>query len=93
MSFNTYHTYKRAGTYAVTIKASDIKGQRAMLTTIVIVNGPSQVMASTTNGTTPTGLDSRLLIAWPLYLLAIVAVASYWMGEAREKRYLLHLAA
>jgi len=93
VSFSTYHAYKRPGTFQVTIKASDIRGQSAMLTTIVIVNGPSQVMASTTNGAAPTGIDSKLLILWPLYLLAIVAVISYWLGEKREKHYLIHLAA
>lgn len=90
------HVYKRPGTFQVTIRASDLNGQTALLSVVTIVNGKSNVIGSSTasGGTSSnTGLNANLLIAWPLYVLGIVAMLSFWLGEMREKSYLTKLAA
>jgi hypothetical protein len=91
-SFSQAHTFKRPGVYNLTIRASDITGQSAVLTSVVIVNGPTQVVSSTGSDPTTNGSGSKLLVAWPLYLLSIVAVISFWLGERREKHLIMRFA-
>ncbi len=84
-TFSATHTYSKAGTYQITIQASDASGRVAFLSIAVIVNGqPSVASASTTSAST----TNKLLILWPLYLCTIVAVISFFVGEKREKQVL-----
>lgn len=84
-SFNAGHTYVKAGTFQIGIQATDALGRVAFLTVASIVNGQPSVptianaSASTTN---------KLLLLWPLYAGAFAAVASFWLGERREKHIL-----
>lgn len=85
IEFNAAHTYAKAGTYQVTLQASDATGRVAFLTIAVIVNGE----ASTANaGTISTATTNQLLVMWPLYAAAVAVVISFWLGEQREKRVL-----
>lgn len=84
-TFNATHTYSKAGTYQISIQASDANGRVAFITLAAIVNGqPSVASASTTS----TSTTNKLLILWPLYLCTIVAVISFFVGEKREKQVL-----
>lgn len=90
-SFDLVHQYARPGTYQVTIKAADNSKQTAFLQVLVVVNGQAVGSAGQTGGTSSNQtLTLRLLMVWPLYLLALMAVAGFWMGEVREKRKLEH---
>jgi hypothetical protein len=84
--FNVIHSYKKPGTYQITLQATDSKGRAAFLTVAAIVNGePTSLFASTT----PTALSvNKLLVLWPLYTSAIAIVISFWLGERREKHVL-----
>ncbi len=88
---NLTHTFARGGTYQVTIKATDAKGRFAFLTILVIVNGKAESLGSGT-GTTSGGGSSKssnsLLIIWPLLVILVAIVTSFWFGERREKHKL-----
>lgn len=87
VTFNATHTYKRPGTYQISLQASDSQGRVAFLTVAAIVNGQPGITA----GTTPTTARplSTLLALWPLYTALVAMVASFWLGEWREKRILM----
>lgn len=82
--FNATHIYKKAGTYKVSIQASDALGRVAFLSVASIVNGQPPVAAVGTNEPTV----NRLLMLWPLYTASVAVVVSFWLGEWREKRVL-----
>jgi hypothetical protein len=68
------HAYSKPGNYKVIIKATDSAGNRAYLQTLVVVNG------ALNQPLTPEG-GLALKAAWPLYLSALLIVASFWLGE------------
>ena len=85
-TFRVGHTYKKPGTYQITIQASDAGGRVAFLTVASIVNGQPPVVANTTAAAEVT---NRLLLLWPLYASAFAVVISFWLGERREKQILI----
>jgi hypothetical protein len=86
LTFSATHTYLRAGTYQITIQATDARGQVAFLSVVAIVNGqPAAIPASTTTGPP----ISRLILLWPLYTALIAIVTSFWLGERRERQLIL----
>ncbi len=80
-SFQIEHTYAKPGRYKVVVKVADASGQTAQLELVTIVNGQ---VPSTTGSKTP--LSGQLLVAWPLLLVAIQIVISFWLGEAYQRR-------
>ncbi len=89
--FRINHTYTKAGTYNLSIQATDADGRVAFLTVAAIVNGqPYAAGAGTTDGTgaANTSVMQRLLVLWPVYIGAVVMVVSFWLGEQREKKIL-----
>lgn len=77
------HVYDRPGTYRVILRVTDAQGNGAFLQMITVVNGP----VNSSGGTKGEGLGALpgiLLTAWPLYLLALVMVIFFWLGERRE---------
>lgn len=88
--FNAGHVYKKAGTYQLSIQATDTAGRIAFLSVAVIVNGQPDIAAA---GSTSTPRDASLLTAvllsWPLYAATVGMLISFWLGEIREKRLLL----
>lgn len=86
-TFRVPHTYAKAGTYQLSIQATDADGRVAFLTVASIVNGqpdPEVVAATKTN--TTVGL---LLALWPLYAAVVAMTLSFWAGEWRERRTLI----
>lgn len=86
LTFNATHTYLRAGTYQITLQATDARGRVAFLTVAAIVNGQPAVIPASSTTSTPT---SKLLMLWPLYTASVAAVTSFWLGERREKHILM----
>lgn len=87
-TFNASHTYKKPGTYIISIQATDSAQRIAFLQVTAIVNGVPETIASTsTAATTPT---NQILVLWPLFAIAVSVVTSFWLGEQREKRLLAH---
>jgi hypothetical protein len=83
-TFNATHTYKKPGTYKITIQGTDSKKLVAYLSVAAIINGNPNVLASTENKP-PV---NKLFILWPILAVAATLVFSFWMGEQREKRIL-----
>jgi hypothetical protein len=82
--FEAKHTYLQPGTHKVIVKAVDSSGQRAYLELIAIVNGTP--LAVSTNPTPK--VTGNLLLAWPMYVVLLVLILSFWLGERYEKHLL-----
>jgi hypothetical protein len=85
-TFNASHAYKKPGTYKITLQGSDSKQLVAFLTVAAIINGKPE-LATAANLSTPKSAG-KLLVLWPVYAIAATALASFWVGERREKRIL-----
>lgn len=88
LTFNVDHTYSKAGTYQISLQATDSQGRVAFLTVAAIVNGQPSVIGTAGGSAGNKAATSKLLVLWPLYALAAAAVISFWLGERREKRVL-----
>ena len=87
-SFDITHQYARPGTYSVALRASDADAQQAFLQVLVIVNGQGAGAAGGTgagSASSNNSLTLKLIVIWPLYLLAIMLVIGFWLGEKRER--------
>jgi len=84
-TFKVGHTYLKAGTYQISIQATDAMGRVAFLTVASIVNGQPAVAATTGAG---SAAENKLLVLWPLYVGAVAVVTSFFIGERREKHVL-----
>jgi hypothetical protein len=73
------HSYTRAGSYTLVLHAIDGQKMQAVSTAAVIVNGGPAPIAVTTPAS--TGLDGALAVAWPLWVVSALLVASFWLGE------------
>lgn len=80
--FKVSHVYRRPGVYQITIQASDAGGRVAFLTVAAIINGQPGTVAAIAPSYKAT---SELLLLWPVYAAIIAVVASFWIGEQREK--------
>jgi hypothetical protein len=85
-TFTVKHTYDKVGSgykgsSTIIIKATDSNGQHAYLQTVAIVND-----GTVKNPTAPSG--GILQIAWPLLVMLVLVVASFFWGERREKKIL-----
>lgn len=85
-TFRVPHTYQKAGIYQISVQASDGNGRVAFITVAAIING----QPDTATGTAAVKADtmSKLVLLWPLYTSTVAVVASFWLGERREKSLL-----
>lgn len=86
LTFNVGHVYKKAGTFQVSLQATDSQGRVAFLTVAAIINGQPTAVAQ--GGSTPK--TNKFLMLWPLYVSAVAIAVAFWLGEKREKRILAH---
>lgn len=84
LPFTVGHMYSKAGTYQISIQATDAVGRVAFLGVGAIVNGQPELPP----GVAPTEPPNQLLLLWPVYTSAIAILISFWLGERREKRVL-----
>jgi hypothetical protein len=76
------HSYQRPGTYRVTVTVTDSTGNTAIIQLVTVVNGVGDsVIASTRNGSDIPGI---LFGLWPLYIMTVLLVFAFWLGERRE---------
>lgn len=85
-TFNVSHTYSKPGTYQITLQAGDGQARVAYLTVAAIVNGQPAISIA---NMTPAAKLNKLLVLWPLYTASVAIVASFWLGERREKHILI----
>lgn len=82
LQFNTSHTYKKPGTYQLSLQATDVSGRVAFLTVAAIINGQPDTI---TNAAATTEPDNKLMLLWPLYTSTLAILISFWLGERRER--------
>lgn len=89
--FDISHKYSSSGgykgSYTIKIQASDSAGQKAYIQFFVIVNSTAEITpaASIYNKPPPSlASDKWLWLAWPAYVLLLLLVVSYWLGEREE---------
>lgn len=74
------HTYQNAGTYTITIQATDKNGETAYLQVVGLANGTSTKSSSTT---TPLKTVTKT-IWWPAVALLPLLAVSFWLGQREE---------
>ena len=85
--FSVKHTYKQVGgymgSYPLIIRAADAVGHTAFLQLTTIVGrdtgnqGAAAAAAANTN---------KLMIIWPIWIVLLLMILSFWLGEKREKK-------
>ncbi len=90
VTFNVSHAYKKAGTYQITLQATDANDRVAFLSVAAIVNGQPDTIVSSTDNAVSLDLTNKLVALWPLYISALAIVISFWLGEVREKKIIQH---
>jgi hypothetical protein len=81
------HAYDRPGNYHVVVRVTDSLGNSGYLQVVTVVNGPVAAFGAS-KGSGLSALPGELVAAWPVYLLALVMVCFFWLGERREVRKL-----
>jgi hypothetical protein len=85
--FTVKHTYKKVGgylgSYPLIIRATDAAGHTAYLQLTTIVNDPKGSTVVAAKSVPPW---NNLLVIWPLWIVLILMIISFWLGERREKR-------
>ena len=82
-NINLQHTYAQSGVYKVTVKATDSAGNSAFLQLVAIANGPIKQAGGAANGSNTLTIQTKVLL-WPLIVLFILMIASYWMGKRHQ---------
>jgi hypothetical protein len=85
--FTVKHTYKKTGTgylntFPLIIRATDAAGHTAYLQLTTIVNPAT---GSTSSASKPNDSLNKLLVIWPLWIVLLLMIISFWLGERREK--------
>jgi hypothetical protein len=100
-TFQISHTYQQAGNYVITATAVDAKNIKTYVQLAAIIHAPLTVNTTTSGiinsiaSSSPAVSSSiklvrhYLWIVWPGYIIVLVIVFSFWLGEREELR-LLH---
>lgn len=93
--FTVAHVYKTygtgyLGTFPLIIRATDSVGHTAYLQLTTLVNpdtGVNSGKGGTTAGSTSSSKSplTELIIIWPLWIVLLLMIISFWLGERREK--------
>jgi len=76
------HTYKKAGIYAVNVKATDVQGVTAFLQVVALANG--KVDASATNKTSGTATAPPQVLWVPTAVSIVLLPAAFWVGRQSQ---------
>jgi hypothetical protein len=78
------HTYKSAGSYRVIVKATDSKGNEALLQLTGIANG-AITQGSANKGSGSGGAVIRTVVLWwPALAMIPLIFAAFWVGQRYE---------
>jgi hypothetical protein len=94
------HTYNQHGYYPIEITATDSKGAKQYLQTgaFIRIPGATSFLAPTIKQPPPPSLLSRifssikgwLILIWPSYLVVVLLVFSFWLGEKEAYRKIVY---
>jgi hypothetical protein len=71
------HSYSSAGTYQVTVRATDAAGAEAVVQVVTVVNGEGAAGIEIRSKPDP----GVLVFIWPLLVVAALLTGSFWLGE------------
>jgi hypothetical protein len=80
------HTYQLAGTYTVTVQATDKNGQPAFLQVVSVIAGPVQHLTNNSSSTTTKTVLITISI-WAkvaMFSLLILIIIAFWLGRKYE---------
>jgi hypothetical protein len=87
------HTYQLAGTYTVTVQATDKNGQPAFLQVVSVISGPIHHVASSTTSSSTTKTEIVTISIWAkiaMLCLLILIIIAFWVGRRYELIALRH---
>lgn len=76
------HVYKKAGIYAVNVKATDVKGVSAYLQVVALANGKVEETQQTDKSTPNTAPPKILWI--PTAVSLVLLVPAFWLGRRSQ---------
>ena len=94
-TFTVKHIYQKTGGYLgsfpLIIRAADAAGHTGYLQLTTIVNAAKGATATGSTAGTPAAGSSvtsiiKWLIIWPLWVILLLMIISFWLGERREKK-------
>ena len=74
------HTYQNAGTYSITIQATDKNGLTAFLQLVGLANGTANQLSVTPS---PVHTITKI-IWWPAVVMLPLLIISFWLGQRHE---------
>lgn len=93
--FTLEHIYQKVGGYLgsfpLIIRVADAAGHTGYLQLTTIVNAAKGVAAAGTSGgggpaTSSVTSTIKWLIIWPIWVMLLLMIISFWLGEQREKK-------
>lgn len=84
--FDAEHIYERPGTYRVIVKATDSNGTTTFFQVVGVANG---ALTSDSNDDGVEAVQTRVVsrfVIWPMYILLLLIVSTFWLGKRYEKR-------
>lgn len=90
-SFTVEHTYQKQGTgylgsYPLIIRSTDAAGHTAYLQLTTIVNSAGAGATATGSGKNDQSFFTRYWFIWPFWIVLLLMIISFWLGERREKK-------
>ncbi len=83
-NFSIDHVYEQPGTYKVIVKAADNLGDAAFLQLVAISNGLLEGRLD--EGATDRVVTRNIFVLWPLYVMVVFIVSTFWLGRRYEVR-------
>lgn len=96
--FSPEHTYEekpRIYTYVIKVAVGDSDGNSDYVQLMAVIDGMKQdnrtgkTTLATPGSINPNGLRTLLMYMWPAYLIVVLMVLSFYLGEREERRILL----
>jgi len=84
--FDIVHIYSESGVYRIVIKTTDARGQSSFLQIVGIVNGPlgEIIDGGATDTAATAGRVVYRWVTWPLFVLLMMILTSFWLGRRYE---------
>lgn len=83
-NFSVDHVYEQPGTYKVIVKAADNLGDTAFLQLVAVSNGLLEGRLD--EGATDRVVTNYIFVLWPLYVMVVFIVSTFWLGRRYEVR-------
>lgn len=86
--FEIDHIYEEAGVYRIIIKITDARNQSSFLQLVGIVNGPlnEAIVGASDDSAAPAGRIIYRWILWPLFLMLVLILITFWLGRRYETK-------